>query len=68
MINYLMKQNAPVQETLARRESENLIEFMIPFNSSRKRATSAVKDGEDIRVFCKGAPEIVIDLCDSFIN
>lgn len=64
MINYLLKQGAPVKETLDRRESENLIEFSIPFSSSRKRATTAVKEGEDIRVFCKGAPEILIELCD----
>lgn len=45
---------------------------MIPFSSSRKRATSAVKNprlGEDkYSVFCKGAPEIVIELCDSILK
>lgn len=36
---------------------------MIPFNSVRKRACTAIKNPNDdkmIRVFCKGGPEVVI--------
>ena len=44
---------------------------MIPFNSSRKRACTAVRHPDDanlVRVFVKGAPEIVIDLCDRYFT
>lgn len=34
---------------------------LIPFNSSRKRACTAIRrpNGEGVRVFCKGGPEVV---------
>lgn len=35
---------------------------LIPFNSSRKRACTAIKHPDDnklVRVFCKGGPEVV---------
>lgn len=36
----------------------------IPFNSIRKRQTTAVKIGDNtIRVFVKGAPEFVLEDC-----
>jgi magnesium-transporting ATPase (P-type) len=43
---------------------------MVPFSSSRKRATTAVRNSKtkNVSVYVKGAPEIVIDLCDRFIN
>jgi magnesium-transporting ATPase (P-type) len=41
--------------------------FDIPFSSSRKRATSVIRlPNGDIRVFVKGAPEIVIEMCEKF--
>jgi len=41
---------------------------MIPFSSSRKRATAAVNNPrlKEVSVFVKGAPEIVIELCDTY--
>jgi magnesium-transporting ATPase (P-type) len=41
---------------------------MIPFSSSRKRATAAINNPRlnEISVFVKGAPEIVMDLCDTY--
>lgn len=44
---------------------------MIPFNSRRKRACTALVHPDDstkVRVFLKGAPEIVMDYCTRFIN
>lgn len=44
---------------------------VIPFNSGRKRACTAVRlhnDPNTVRVFVKGAPEIVIDYCDQYFN
>lgn len=72
IIDYLLKSNAQVEETLAKREATGFVEFMIPFSSSRKRATSAIRNprlsNEKVSVFCKGAPEIVIDLCTRVID
>jgi len=55
---------------MAHKESNGFVEFMIPFSSSRKRATSAIRSprlGGQVSVFCKGAPEIVLDLCDRYV-
>ena len=48
------------------REKEDRVLQTIPFNSRRKRACTAVllpSDSSKVRVFLKGAPEIVIDHC-----
>ncbi len=40
----------------------------MPFNSTRKRSTRVVKIGEDrVRVFVKGASEIVLNLCSHWL-
>lgn len=64
-----MEMKVPAQSIL--REKEDNILEIIPFNSGRKRATTAVRlpsDQNVVRVFCKGAPEIVIEYCDSTFN
>lgn len=48
-----------------RRQNEPV--FEIPFNSERKRATTVVRNGDGYRVYCKGAPEIVILMCTGFL-
>jgi len=43
----------------------------IPFNSKRKKATAAVilpGNEENVRVFVKGAPEFMLDICTAYIN
>lgn len=43
----------------------------IPFNSRRKRAATCLRHPDDqkrVRVFLKGAPEIVIDYCANFLD
>jgi len=43
----------------------------IPFNSKRKKATTAIVLPENenvVRVFVKGAPEIVLDLCNTYLG
>jgi Ca2+ transporting ATPase len=52
-------------------ERENSTISSIPFNSERKRATIVIQDSKDlqsVKVFCKGAPEIVFNYCNYFIN
>jgi magnesium-transporting ATPase (P-type) len=54
---------------LETKKEESFIELQIPFNSNRKRQTTAVrhKNGK-IRVYVKGAPEIVIERCSRTLN
>lgn len=52
-------------------DGSDRIVAQIPFNSKRKKATTAVvlPDNENIvRVFVKGAPDFVLDLCSQFIG
>jgi len=65
MLKYLVQANVDVKAELAAKEGKE--EWKIPFNSSRKRATAAFRrDDGSVRVFCKGAPEIVIQYCSKF--
>ncbi len=53
------------------KEAPDFVEFTIPFSSTLKRATSVVQNpriGGIISVFCKGAPEILIDHCDKLLG
>lgn len=53
------------------KKKEGNILQIIPFNSARKRASTAVLHPDDpnkIRVFCKGAPEIVAAYCSSILD
>jgi len=71
ILNFLMSCNVDVEATLKKKEKDDIVEFTIPFSSSRKRATSAIRNPRlngEISVFCKGAPEMVIELCDSIID
>jgi magnesium-transporting ATPase (P-type) len=76
LIRYLLKQKFPALERLETK-NETLpdgtprIIAQIPFNSKRKKATTAVllPEGNDtVRIFVKGAPDFVLDLCDTFIG
>ena len=41
----------------------------IPFSSERKRATNVITlNNGMIRVFCKGAPEIVLSKCTNWVG
>jgi len=51
------------------RQKEEKILQIIPFNSARKRASTVLEDPENrniVHVFVKGAPEIVIDICEHY--
>jgi len=64
-----MEVNVPAFEVI--REKEDNILQQIPFNSGRKRACTVVRDPKNtqkVKVFCKGAPEIVLDYCDKYYN
>ena len=67
---YFLQQNEITVHDLIRKK-RGRIETMIPFNSELKRMLVAVRhpDDEDlVRVFVKGAPEIVVRLCEKTIE
>lgn len=66
LINYLLRSGVNCEEIIAQRKSRIL--FDVPFDSKRKRATSVVKlDDGTIRVFVKGAPEVVLEFCQNML-
>ena len=69
LIKFLMNSRVDVVSMLDMKKDESFIELQIPFNSHRKRQTTAVrhKNGK-IRVYVKGAPEIVIERCSRMID
>jgi Ca2+ transporting ATPase len=55
---------------IIRKKEENVLQ-VIPFNSGRKRACTAVRHPDlpnTIRVFVKGAPEIVMEYCQYYFD
>ena len=72
LVEYLIKSGVPVKALYAERDDKNKTKliFDIPFSSKRKRATIAYKIDNDskVRVYCKGAPEVVIEFCEKYIG
>ena len=69
LINFLMFAGVNANEELAKK-NDRILE-VIPFNSARKRACSVIRHPENeslVRVFLKGAPEIVLDYCTNYFN
>ncbi|CDW88443.1 calcium-translocating p-type pmca-type family protein [Stylonychia lemnae] len=69
LISYLM--DAGVQADHLLRQKDDKILQVIPFNSKRKRACTAIRHPTKenlVRVFVKGAPEIVLELCESYFD
>lgn len=61
LLRFLMDMKVPCNRILL--EKVDHIQTFIPFNSGRKRACTAIRHPQDqskVRVFCKGAPEIVL--------
>lgn len=69
LINFLMDVGVNAYDVIRQKE-DNILQ-KIPFNSSRKRACTVIrspKDQNKVLVYTKGAPEIVIDYCDKFLD
>lgn len=47
------------------RNSENII-AMFPFSSERKKMTTIYRDGNNLFIFSKGAPEYMLESCSQF--
>ena len=71
LINYLVDAGFDAEAKLKERKDDVVPVFGIPFSSKRKRQTTVIKHPSQegkVRVFCKGAPEIVIEYCDSMLG
>lgn len=69
LIRYLMENHVNAYEMI--RQKEDRVLQVIPFNSARKRACTVVRHPtleDTVRVYVKGAPEIVLDLCEKYID
>lgn len=65
LINYLLESGIDCEGLINDRKNDGFLIFDIPFSSARKRATSVIRlTNGNIRVFVKGAPEMVIEMCD----
>lgn len=69
LYKYLMSSKFDVEDLTEHKDEEGFLEFVIPFNSTRKRQTTAVRlSSGKVRVFVKGGPEIVMELCTRTID
>jgi magnesium-transporting ATPase (P-type) len=69
LVNFLVDNKIPVHESFAYREAEYPLMLMIPFSHFTKRMLVAYKiSANTIRVVVKGAPEMVIPLCDTELD
>lgn len=70
LIKYLTLSKVNAEKMIEQREKNDII-FKLPFNSKRKRATTVIRHPSQagkVRVFVKGAPEIIIEKCINFIG
>ena len=66
LIKWLQNADTPVHDILAMKEDRVLVE--VPFNSHLKRSITAIAHPQlqdTVRIYIKGAPEIVIANCKS---
>ncbi len=61
----LMAESLGVNHIEARSRNKRVAE--IPFSSERKRMTTITSSGAGITAYMKGAPEVVVNICDKFL-
>jgi len=71
IIEYLRRSGMDCEELIRDREQKNIESIIsIPFSSARKRSSNAIKHPQRagmVRVFVKGAPDMVMDHCEKII-
>jgi calcium-translocating P-type ATPase len=69
LLNYLRDSGVAVKDTIATRTEMSTagVEMQIPLNSERKRSTIVLPKGDGFRIYCKGAPEVVIEYCTEMV-
>lgn len=70
IINHIVRSNIKADELLSNKEAEGFAEFYIPFSSLTKKATAVIRNPRvgGVTVFMKGAPEIVMEHCDTYTD
>ena len=71
MLRFLQSNEISVQELLTQRQREAEHECSIPFNPERKRQTTVYrpfKGADYVRIVVKGAPEVVLPLCNFYLD
>jgi len=69
LLKFLQDAEFPVHYNV--RDRPNIMQYEIPFSSANKRQVTAIKHPEiddTIRIYVKGAPEVVIPNCNSYFN
>jgi len=70
MLKFLMNSGQDIESMIESKKTR--MEMEIPFDSKRKRQTTAIRlqgdEGEGVRLFVKGATEIVMGLCSQVIH
>lgn len=70
IINYLKNSGLEVEEHIKDRDLNLETIFTLPFSSARKRSTNVIRHPQQagmIRVFVKGAPDMVMELCTKIV-
>ena len=70
MIKYLTASGAPTRDMIADRTDKGEPVAKVDFDSERKRSTTCIYTQNDtnVRVYCKGAPEMVIKSCEKMVG
>ena len=76
LIKFLLDKKCPAVQMLETKatplsDGRDRLVASIPFNSKRKKASAAIilpENENNVRIFVKGAPEFMLDICTSFIN
>jgi Ca2+ transporting ATPase len=67
VFKYLQESGLEIKDTI--KERDGAILALVPLTSSRKRQTTVFKyDAATVRVYVKGAPEMVLDLCKHHLD
>ena len=70
LVKYLTQSRVSTDKMIDQRDKNEVL-FKLPFNSKRKRATTVIRHPSQagkVRVFVKGAPEIIIEKCVSYLG
>ena len=70
LVKYLTSSKVNAEKMIQQRKHNDVI-FKLNFNSKRKRATTVIRHPSQagkVRVFVKGAPEIIIEKCISYVG
>jgi magnesium-transporting ATPase (P-type) len=72
MLKFLQEQEKPIHQQLSETRFQMQLVCLIPFNPNTRMMLTAIKgqiDGEEkIRVVIKGAPEMILTQCNTYLH